>query len=119
MQLVERATAGAMHLGLSGCVQCSIPKAHTDLLLHAIVMQLVERANAWAAHLGLSRRVQYLQADAAAQLQRLLDSYSGQLELVTVQFPDPQHHRDRLVSVYTAVQIFVHSSKQQDYHASS
>ena len=65
----------------------------------------VDRANRWAKHLDLQGRTNFLLANATVSLTNMLDSeenpYSGALDLVTIQFPDPhfkkRHKKRRIV----------------------
>ncbi|PNH03826.1 tRNA (guanine-N(7)-)-methyltransferase [Tetrabaena socialis] len=56
---------------------------------------LLDRANGWAAARGMSGHVRYLQANAVVSAGALLGSYPGPVELVSVQYPDPQQQRRR------------------------
>ncbi|EFJ45917.1 hypothetical protein VOLCADRAFT_105794 [Volvox carteri f. nagariensis] len=56
---------------------------------------LLDRANGWAASRSLSGNVHFLQANAVISAGSLLASYPGPVELVSVQFPDPQQRRQR------------------------
>jgi hypothetical protein len=57
--------------------------------------QLLDRANGWAAARGLSGHVRYLQANAVVSTEALLASYPGPVELLSIQYPDPQQRRQR------------------------
>ena len=65
----------------------------------------VERANKWAHHLDLQRRVRFARANATVSLMHMLRSqgspYPGEIDLVTIQFPDPhfkkKHRKRRIV----------------------
>ncbi|GLC40732.1 hypothetical protein PLESTB_000028300 [Pleodorina starrii] len=56
---------------------------------------LLDRANGWAAARSLSGHVHYLQANAVVSAGALLGSYPGPVELVSIQYPDPQQRRQR------------------------
>ncbi|GLI68098.1 hypothetical protein VaNZ11_012417 [Volvox africanus] len=56
---------------------------------------LLDRANGWAAARSLSSNVHFLQANAVASASVLLGSYPGPIELVSIQYPDPQQRRQR------------------------
>ncbi|GIM08326.1 hypothetical protein Vretimale_12366, partial [Volvox reticuliferus] len=58
---------------------------------------LLDRANGWAAARSLSDSVHYLQANAVASASVLFGSYPGPIELVSIQYPDPQQRRQRHV----------------------
>ncbi|PSC69143.1 tRNA (guanine-N(7)-)-methyltransferase [Micractinium conductrix] len=59
---------------------------------------IIERANKWAASLGVTRSVLFLRGNATITLDHTLASFSGTIDLVCVQFPDPHfkaRHRKR------------------------
>ncbi|KAG2501706.1 hypothetical protein HYH03_000207 [Edaphochlamys debaryana] len=56
---------------------------------------LLDRANRWAEARGLHGHTAYLQANAVVSAGALLGSYPGRVELVSVQYPDPQERRQR------------------------
>ncbi|GFR48896.1 hypothetical protein Agub_g10843 [Astrephomene gubernaculifera] len=56
---------------------------------------LLDRANGWAAARRMSGHVRYLQAHAVLSAGQLLGCYPGAVELVSVQYPDPQQRRQR------------------------
>lgn len=61
---------------------------------------VVDRAQDWAAALGVARSVHFVLANATLSLGPVLRSYPGRLDLVTIQFPDPQfkrRHRKRRI----------------------
>ncbi|KAK2078391.1 hypothetical protein QBZ16_003231 [Prototheca wickerhamii] len=60
----------------------------------------VDRANEWASALGLAGRVRFLLANATLFLDQILDSYPAPIDLITIQYPDPQfkrRHRKRRI----------------------
>ena len=68
--------------------------------------KLVERANRWAELIQLGGRVHFAFCNATISMRTLLGSYPGQLDLVTVQFPDPhfkrKHRKRRTIQQNTA-----------------
>ena len=61
---------------------------------------IIKRANTWAHHLDLSGRVHFVKANATVSIASMLHDYPGDIELVTIQYPDPhfkKKHRKRRV----------------------
>lgn len=62
---------------------------------------IVKRANMWAEELEQQRHVRFMNANGTISLGRVLETYPGELDLVTIQFPDPhfkkRHHKRRIV----------------------
>mmetsp|Transcript_15948 Transcript_15948/g.44534 ORF Transcript_15948/g.44534 Transcript_15948/m.44534 type:complete len:336 (-) Transcript_15948:24-1031(-) len=76
------------------------PKKYNHLGLE-LRAPIVRRANLWAKELGQSSSVYFTNANGTVSVDSILSSYPGELQLVTIQFPDPhfkkRHHKRRIV----------------------
>lgn len=94
--VVGRMPVSSKQIGRSSCCH-----PHRSLPTHINHSgQAVDRANEWASALGLAGRVRFLLANATLFLDQILDSYPAPIDLITIQYPDPQfkrRHRKRRV----------------------
>jgi tRNA G46 methylase TrmB len=85
-----------------------LPAAHASTLkcvlntdIKFLFPQIIQRANTWAKRLELNNRVHFADANATISLTSMLENYPGDLQLVTIQYPDPhfkkRHHKRRTV----------------------